>query len=262
MDFRLSITEFTVASEDRLSFRVFSSNSTFVGPAVVGISCANDRFKRFAGIRCSYRGVSLSFASMLLGKTPMNRPQTVTEILSKLTELGVKAALSGGWAEEAFGLSRPRAHKDIDLVIEADDFSAIDRFLAGGVLENEIAAKRFFHKRAFLFAETMVEIYLVQRRANRLVTLFWGDNEYRWLDPLVATTRLNGIMVRAVTPQNLIEFRRSHKSHQPWRWSDPASLAPLASADFRQLSADVSGPPASAPKAQTAIQQTAIKSEF
>lgn len=223
LDFRLPIAEFMAASEGKLNFRVCPSDNAFVG-----ISCANDRFKRFAGIRCSYRGASLSSANMLRGKTPMNRPQTVTEILSKLTELEVKAALSGGWAEEAFGLSRPRAHKDIDLVIEADDFSAIDRFLAGGVLENEIAAKRFFHKRAFLFAETMVEIYLVQRRANRLVTLFWGDNEYRWLDPLVATTRLNGIMVRAVTPQNLIEFRRSHKSHQPWRWSDPASLVPLA----------------------------------
>ncbi|WP_298938428.1 hypothetical protein [uncultured Ruegeria sp.] len=154
----------------------------------------------------------------------MNTPKTVRSVLFKLKDLGVSAALCGGWAEEAFGLISPREHKDIDLVVEADDFLAIDRALEAGALQNEIAAKRFAHKRAFMFLDTLVEMYLVQHRADRKVTSFWGDTEYVWHDPLVSAVRLDGIIIRAVTPKNLLEFRRSHRAHQPWRWSDPGSL--------------------------------------
>ena len=156
----------------------------------------------------------------------MHTPETVTTVLATLAEMGIVAALCGGWAEEAHGLSPPRQHKDIDLVVEANDFSAIDQALACGALKNEITAKRFVHKRAFVFSETMVEMYLVQKRAGGHVTMFWGDAEYLWCDPLVAVAQLNGISVRTVSRDNLLRFRRSHKSHKPWRWSDPSSLLP------------------------------------
>ncbi|MES0864886.1 hypothetical protein ABLN87_21265 [Ruegeria sp. SCPT10] len=128
----------------------------------------------------------------------MNTPETVTTVLAKLAELRIVAALCGGWAEEALGIIPPRPHKDIDIVVEANDFSAIDQALIDGELKNEIAAKRFAHKRAFVFSETMVEMYLVQNRANGLVTMFWGDTEYVWRDPLVAVAQLHGTSIRTV----------------------------------------------------------------
>lgn len=165
---------------------------------------------------------------MVTGTIRMNTTQTVTDVLSMLAQLGVTAALCGGWAEQAFGLVGPREHKDIDLVIESDDFSRIDQLFSSGSLQNEIVAKRFAHKRAFVVSGTMVEMYLVQYHANQFVTLFWGDVQHTWLDPLATKTWLEGASVRAVTQQNLVRFRRSHQSHQPRRWSDPASLVPPA----------------------------------
>ncbi len=154
----------------------------------------------------------------------MNTPETVTAVLAKLAELKIATALCGGWAEEALGLISPRQHKDIDLVVEANDFAAIDKALIDGALQHEIAAKRFAHKRAFVFSDTMVEMYLVQKRTDQLVTMFWGDTEYVWHDPLTTRAHFNGTSIRAITQENLLRFRRSHKSHEPWRWSDPSSL--------------------------------------
>ena len=180
--------------------------------------------EHLADCRFTFRRTPVSLANAVLGTIRMNTPQTVTKVLSELAELGIAAALCGGWAEQAFGLCRPRDHKDIDLVVEAGDFSKVDESLRNDTLKNEIVAKRFAHKRAFSLAETPIEMYLVQPRPDRFVTLFWGDSEYTWLSPLTATTRLAGIAVRAVTPENLSRFRRSYSSHQPWRWRDPASL--------------------------------------
>ena len=160
---------------------------------------------------------------MVPGTIRMNTTQTVTDVLSMFAQLGFTAALCGGWAEQAFGLTGQREHRDIDLVIEADDFSHIDRLFSCGSLQKEIVAKRSAHKRAFIVSGTMVEMYLVQHHANQFVTLFWGDVRHTWLDPLVTETWLDGASVWAVTQQNLVRFRRSHQSHQPWRWRDPAS---------------------------------------
>lgn len=148
-------------------------------------------------------------------------------MLSILEGFGLEAALCGGWAEEAFGLIEARQHADIDLVIWADDFSKFDELHKYGRLRDEVLAKRFAHKRAFMFSDILIEMYLVQNRGNRFVTLFWDEIEYEWISPLIAAVQLNGMTVKAVTPQNLLRFRHSYQKHEPWRWKDPASLIPL-----------------------------------
>lgn len=154
----------------------------------------------------------------------MNTAQTVFDVLTKLSELNCRASVCGGWAEEAFGLTKPRAHKDIDLVLQADSFAPLDQHLAHGRLGKEIVAKRFHHKRAFDHAGTMVELYLVESEADEWVTRFWGDKVHRWHAPLMENVPLGEVIIQAVTPVNLIAFRASHKLHQPWRWRDPKSL--------------------------------------
>lgn len=160
-----------------------------------------------------------------------NTAKTVAGALTRLHDLGIVAALFGGWAEEAHGLSTPGPHRDIDLVVEACNFGAIDKLFASGSVPNEIVGKRFHHKRAFVHAETMVEIYLVERGRGRPVTWFWGDTEHFWLQPLTAEACLHGHRVRTVTAENLVAFRRSHKNHQPWRWKEPGSRVPSVAVD-------------------------------
>lgn len=130
----------------------------------------------------------------------------------------------GGWAEEALGLSTTREHSDIDLIVELQNFKAVDELLSNGILKDEISAKRFHHKRAFVFRGTRVELYRVENRDNCRVTDFWGDVEYRWLDPLTVNVSFFGHPLRVVTAANLLLFRTTLAAHQYWRWKDPLSL--------------------------------------
>jgi hypothetical protein len=95
----------------------------------------------------------------------------VERTLSLLAGEGVAAWVFGGWAEELLGLAEPRPHDDLDLLVAADDWRAVDRLLTR--LE-EIPAKRFEHKRAFVLDGVMVELFLVRRDAKGLFTTFWG----------------------------------------------------------------------------------------
>jgi hypothetical protein len=76
---------------------------------------------------------------------------------------GFQVALVGGWSRELLGLEPPRAHADIDLVLTDVDIAALDEWLGS---KEEIVAKRFPHKRAFVLEGTMVELHLVTRRAE------------------------------------------------------------------------------------------------
>ena len=149
----------------------------------------------------------------------------VSAILKKLGAHEIHCLLFGGWAEEALGLISPRRHKDIDLLLPAATFDELDRVLrAPGAAFNEIALKRFAHKRAFLFDGIMVEIILVRRSAQTAWTLFWGDVRFEWALPLEESCRLGGSHLLAVSRENLKRYRDHHLLTQPWRWKDPASL--------------------------------------
>jgi hypothetical protein len=73
---------------------------------------------------------------------------------------GFETALVGGWSRELLGVEPPRRHRDIDLVVTDADVAKLDAWLS---TQDEIGAKRFPHKRAFLLEGVMVELHLVRR---------------------------------------------------------------------------------------------------
>jgi hypothetical protein len=147
-------------------------------------------------------------------------------VVDRLEAAGAGVLVFGGWAEELLRLTPPRPHADIDLLLPAASFAAVDRFLAAAVnAPKEIRAKRFAHKRAFRLNGVTIEITLVEHDGGP-VTRFWGDIAFRWLVPLGRAEPASG-MVRplpVVTRENLVHYRRFHRLRQPWRWRDPASI--------------------------------------
>jgi hypothetical protein len=93
----------------------------------------------------------------------MNSGSLAIDAFQLVETAGFQVALVGGWSKELLGLEPPRAHADIDLVVTDVDILALDQWLT---TRDEIVAKRFPHKRAFLLDGTMVELHLVTRRAE------------------------------------------------------------------------------------------------
>lgn len=129
-------------------------------------------------------------------------PATVAILEAVVSELRASAfnvAVLGGWAEELLGLTPPRLHKDIDLLVLNPDLDALDRYVAARA---EILRKRFSHKRAFIQGDTMVELFLVFEGRS----LFFDAVEYRWQDLIVVTR--GGL---PTAPSAAVEgYRRDH----------------------------------------------------
>ena len=122
-------------------------------------------------------------------------------------------------------MAAPRNHRDIDLLLPAKSFAAVDEMLLAQSAEfTEIVLKRFAHKRAFLVERAMVEIILVQETQQSAVTHFWGDTPFAWKLPLEEECHLGGQCLRAASRENLRHFRENHALTQPSRWKDAASL--------------------------------------
>lgn len=153
-----------------------------------------------------------------------NTPDCVASVMRKLADADIACLLFGGWAEEALGLAQPRPHKDIDLLLQAPSFDAVDRLLCRSHELEEIAGKRFAHKRAFMFDTVMVEITLVQMEGGIPVAWFWGDVRFAWRTPLSEICDLGGHRLPAASRENLRHHRINHRQTEPWRWRDPASL--------------------------------------
>jgi hypothetical protein len=100
----------------------------------------------------------------------------VQNVMKLLEAHGIITWLFGGWAEELHGLIAPREHRDIDLLYRGDTFAPVDRFLRLGNVE-EIIAKRFSHKRAFVLDGVMTEIIIV---GPDLTTTFRGERRFAW----------------------------------------------------------------------------------
>lgn len=152
-----------------------------------------------------------------------NTLETLVDILSLLAARGVPCSISGGWAEEILGLRPPWQHHDIDLVHEGRDFSRLDQILDDqGKILRPVPAKRFHHKRAFIFKDTLCEIILVDHDDDSPMTCFWGDVDYRWEQPLLDTEK---VFIRdgsfsIVSRANLLKYRRDRKLRQPNRWRE------------------------------------------
>jgi hypothetical protein len=130
---------------------------------------------------------------------------TVRRAIRQLSEADLACWVFGGWAEELRGMCAARPHTDIDLLLLADDFAAVDVMLHERGL-TEVKGKRFPHKRAFLFEGVMVELFLVQTDDRGFFTSFRNITRHDWpsdvfsdrLDPPTAS-------VSALT-----DYRRDH----------------------------------------------------
>lgn len=149
-----------------------------------------------------------------------NSLTAVAEALALLERAGVPCLLFGGWAEELLGLRAPGPHRDIDLVHLGRSFAAADAAFQAGLLPDEIRAKRFPHKRAFVWRGICCEILLVQNGPARPVTWFWGDVPLLWQAPVAQAEpviRLDHAF-EVVSADNLRLYRTRHRDTQPWRW--------------------------------------------
>ena len=149
--------------------------------------------------------------------------ETLAETLRSLREAGLPCDIFGGWAEELLGLRAPWQHADIDLIYRGDSLDAFDK--VNGDF-SPVPAKRFRHKRAFLFRGTLCEVILISEVHAAPVTLFWGDVPFLWDQPLLhrEVLALCGEPATVVSAANLEKYRRLHKETQPHRWQDPVSL--------------------------------------
>jgi hypothetical protein len=80
----------------------------------------------------------------------------------------------GGWAEDLWRITPGRIHNDIDFLYPATTFKHLDRFVAQTNDFQEIAAKRFSHKRAMLYQDVMIEFILVQGNNEGYFTDFFS----------------------------------------------------------------------------------------
>jgi hypothetical protein len=138
--------------------------------------------------------------------TERNDLTFVRGVLSLLADLGMRVWIFGGWAEELRGIGPPRKHADIDLIFPADDFALIDDAIRAGHLD-EIAGKRFPHKRAFALGDVMVEVFLVGEDEHGLHTDFWGRIRHDWPADLLG--HAEGLPVASA--RALSDYRRHYQ---------------------------------------------------
>lgn len=112
-------------------------------------------------------------------KSRQNDLAFLLDLLARLHRADVPCLVFGGWAEELLGIGPPRPHADVDLLVPAADFTAVERFIAQAAA-SEVRGKRFAHKRAFLLDDVLVELVLVEAGERGMVTRFWGDRELWW----------------------------------------------------------------------------------
>jgi predicted nucleotidyltransferase len=136
-----------------------------------------------------------------------NNLQLVREVVDTLRRRGLDIWLFGGWAEELRGLRPPTPHGDIDLLLRSESFAQLEAFLSAQPTLTEIAAKRFSHKRAFVWLGIPVEILLVQ--SDSLQTLaFDGRATIDWPTNTFTEPSPSGLPIAST--EALALYRRRH----------------------------------------------------
>jgi hypothetical protein len=126
------------------------------------------------------------------------------EVVDQLVGAGFNVAVFGGWAEELLGLSAPRAHEDIDLLIVNPNLGDLDAFVSS---KAEVLAKRLSHKRAYITFGVLVELFLVMHDDGLWTTEFWDMTKHRW--PEMAWEQRSGLPVAPATV--LASYRSSYQ---------------------------------------------------
>jgi hypothetical protein len=149
----------------------------------------------------------VSYAAMSVNTLPF-----LLSIIRLLTDAQVTTWVFGGWVEELWQISAPRAHNDIDLLYPADDFVHVDRWIVATEGITEIAGKRFSHKRAVIYRQVMIEFLLLERVHDGHQTNFLsGLYALEWPpDTLRYTISIADCVLQVASPDTLTCYRREH----------------------------------------------------
>ena len=92
-----------------------------------------------------------------------NTLSLLLSIVKQFEQDALQLWMFGGWAEELWQMVPPRAHHDMDFLYPARTFEHFDRVTAQTDQLQEVKAKHFSHKRAFLHRDVLIEFFLVQQ---------------------------------------------------------------------------------------------------
>jgi hypothetical protein len=119
----------------------------------------------------------------------------------------------GGWAEDLWRITPERIHNDIDFLYPATTFEYLDRFVAQTNDFQDIAAKRFSHKRAILYQDVMFEFILVQGNNEGYFTDFFsGRHRLAWpVDVFDHKANISDYDIQIASIQALNMYRLRHE---------------------------------------------------
>ncbi len=99
----------------------------------------------------------------------------VLMVMRRFAQARIATWLAGGWAEELREMCAPRQHKDIDLLYVAPNFDSLDHWLSHVSDFSPIEGKRFWHKRAVLYNQIMIEVVLLEPHPEGYITHYFGQ---------------------------------------------------------------------------------------
>lgn len=148
----------------------------------------------------------------------MNEITLLLEVKSMLRREGFDVWIFGGWAEELRGISRMRHHGDIDLLMRAQDFKELDRYIASHSELEVITHKTYSHKRAFFYKSVMIEIFLISDTPQGLFTKFFDHFRYAWPQHTFDELYLyEGRALHVVSVDALFQYRNTYRVVQSAR---------------------------------------------
>jgi len=115
----------------------------------------------------------------------MHDLELVRSVIAELQQSSYAALLIGGWAEELHGMTQPRPHNDIDVVVLDPPLDVLDAFVAK---RHEVVEKHLSQKRAYLADDVLVELFIATRQGTRFETIWWGHLHWNWppdMEPVV-----------------------------------------------------------------------------
>lgn len=140
----------------------------------------------------------------------INDKNFLKEIYTLLVSEGIEVWVFGGWAEELQNIIKPRSHNDVDLLYLGKDFSYIDDFIKKYSLQ---IIKNYTHKRAFLYKNVVIEIFLVNKREDTFITNFnLSGNNYEHIWPIDIFSSNKIFDLNVVSIYGLHNYRENHAS--------------------------------------------------
>ncbi len=135
----------------------------------------------------------------------------VHSVIKRFVDAQIATWLSGGWAEELWGICSPRSHNDVDLLYPAPNFDHVDQWLETSNDFSIIPAKRFSHKRAVMCEQIMIELILLEPQGEGHVTnYFAGRYQLVWPRDTLCFLPMAERSIPLASPQALRLYRQKH----------------------------------------------------